>query len=231
MPESSNASDLGGWYQRFTHHLDPAERIGEVLFGLIMVLTFTLGAGFGSLGDGEGTRALLIATLGCNTAWGIIDAALHLAGRLSERGRILRLSRRVQASPSREEALAIVAREFDRRIPSFVKPELRAALDAHILEHTRKQELEANRPTADDALAALAVFWFVFLATLPAALPFVALRDPRIALRVSNGLLIGMLFYSGWRWAGHTGGSRWVTGLLMALLGVGLVGVAIALGG
>ena len=158
-----------------------------------MVLTFTLGAGFGLLGDGEGTRHLLIATLGCNTAWGIIDAALHLAGRLSERGRILRLSRRVQASPSREQALAIVAREFDRRIPSFVKPELRAAL--------------------------------------PAALPFVALRDPRIALRVSNGLLIGMLFYSGWRWAGHTGGSRWVTGFLMALLGVGLVSVAIVLGG
>ena len=89
MPEPSKRSDAGGWYRRFTHHLDPAERIGEVLFGLIMVLTFTLAAWSRSAGDGDSSRALLLAALGCTSAWGIIDAALHLAGRLSERGRIL----------------------------------------------------------------------------------------------------------------------------------------------
>ena len=60
-----------------------------------MVLTFTLGAGI-ELADREETRALLIAALGCNTAWGIIDAALYLMSRLSERGRIHRL---VKADP------------------------------------------------------------------------------------------------------------------------------------
>ena len=53
--------------------LEPNERIAEVLFGLIMVLTFT-----GSLSVAEADRAevrtMLIGALGCNLAWGIIDA-------------------------------------------------------------------------------------------------------------------------------------------------------------
>ena len=59
------------------------ERIAEVLFGLIMVLTFT-----GSLSVAEAERAevrtMLVGALGCNLAWGIIDAVLYLMGRLSE---------------------------------------------------------------------------------------------------------------------------------------------------
>jgi hypothetical protein len=62
-------------------------------------------------------------------------------------------------------------------------------------------------------------------------LPFAVLRDAQIAMRTSNAVLIGLLFYVGWRWAAYTGASRWRTGLFMALLGVVLVVVAIALGG
>ena len=52
--------------------LSPIERVSEVLFGLIMVLTFT-----GSLSAAESGRAevrtMLIGALGCNIAWGLID--------------------------------------------------------------------------------------------------------------------------------------------------------------
>ena len=77
-----------------------------------------------------------------------------------------------------------------------------------------------------DAVPARAV-----ITALPAALPFLVVRDARIAMRLSNALLIGLLFYAGWRWAGYTGATPWRTGLVMALLGVALVGVAMALGG
>ena len=77
----------------------------------------------------------------------------------------------------------------------------------------------------------LAVFWLVFLTALPAVLPFLVLRDAQIAMRVSNALLVGLLSYVGWRWAAYTGASRWRTALFVALLGVALVAVAIALGG
>ena len=57
--------------------LSPGTRLGEILFGLIMTLTFTLGAGayFGGRSE-RATTELLYATIGCNIAWGIIDAAL-----------------------------------------------------------------------------------------------------------------------------------------------------------
>jgi VIT1/CCC1 family predicted Fe2+/Mn2+ transporter len=210
--------------------LDPGERLGELLFGLIMVLTFTLGAGL-ELGEREETGELLIAALGCNTAWGIIDAALYLITRLSERGRLYRLVKAIRAAPASEQALALVDRELDERLPAIVRPEVRAALGAHVLERVREMKLEANRVTAADLWAGLAVFWLVFLTALPAVLPFLVIRDAQIAMRTSNAVLIGLLFYVGWRWAAYTGASSWRTGLFMALLGVALVLVAIALGG
>jgi hypothetical protein len=228
---SASPAPHRGWYRRFVEHLDPGERLGELLFGLIMVLTFTLGAGIELQGDRSATRELLIAALACNAAWGVIDAAIYLMSRLSERGRIHRIVKHVQAAERREQALAVVARELDERIPAIVKPEIRAALEADVLEKVRALPLPPTRVTVDDLWAGLAVFWLVFLTALPAVLPFLVLPDARIAMRVSNAILIGMLFYVGWRWAAYTGASPWRTGLFMATLGVVLVVVAIALGG
>jgi hypothetical protein len=231
MAEPSTSPASRGWYRRFVEHLDPGERLGELLFGLIMVLTFTLGAGIELRGDREATRDLLIAALGCNAAWGIIDGALHLMGRLSARGRIHRIVKRVQAAERREQALALVARELDERIPAIVEPEIRAALEADVLEKVRAAPLPPTRVNASDLWAGLAVFWLVFLTALPAVVPFLVLRDARIALRVSNAILIGLLFTVGWWWATYTGASPWRTGLFMAAFGVALVVVAISLGG
>ncbi len=57
---------------RFTRrYLDPASRLGEILFGLIMVLTVTLTASF-TVADGrKGVRQLLLAAIGSNVAWGL----------------------------------------------------------------------------------------------------------------------------------------------------------------
>ena len=228
---SSVSGPSQGWYRRFVERLDPSERLGELLFGLIMVLTFTLGAGIELGGNPDATRELLIAALGCNAAWGIIDAALYLIGRLSERGRLHRLVRSIQAVPSGEEALALVERELDDRIPSLVRPEIRASLDRDVLERVRAMKLARNRVTAADLWAGLAVVWLVFLTALPAVLPFLVIRDARLALRASNAVLIGLLFTVGWRWAAYTGASPWRTGLFLTMLGVALVAVAIALGG
>lgn len=219
-----------GWYARFVARLEPVEEVGELVFGLIMMLTFTLGAGIG-LGDREETRELLLAALGCNTAWGIIDAALYLVARLSERGRLHRLVRAVQAARSEEWARECVARELDQRLPALIAPPMRAALDAHLVERVRELKLDRNRVTGEDLWAALAVFWLVFLSALPAVVPFLLIEDPTIAMRASNAVLITLLFLVGWRWAGYTGASRWRTAFLVALLGVGLVSVAILLGG
>jgi VIT1/CCC1 family predicted Fe2+/Mn2+ transporter len=195
------------------------------------VLTFTLGASVELGGDREATRELLVAALGCNTAWGIIDAVLYLMNRLSERGRVHRLVRAIQSARSNEHALELVRRELDERIPGVVGPATRDLLDRDVLERVREMTLLPTRVTRQDLWVGLAVFWLVFLTALPAVLPFLVIPDARIAVRVSNAILVAALFYTGWRWATYTGASPWRTAVFVALLAVGLVVVAIALGG
>ena len=66
--------------------------MGEILFGLIMTLTFTLAAGIVIQEEGRaGAREMLIGILGCNLAWGIIDGVLYVLGQVFERGRVRRI--------------------------------------------------------------------------------------------------------------------------------------------
>jgi hypothetical protein len=68
-----------------TRVLDPLERFSEIVFGLIMVLTFTSAIGATDAGRND-VRAVLVGALGCNLAWGIIDAAMYLMAVWGERG-------------------------------------------------------------------------------------------------------------------------------------------------
>jgi hypothetical protein len=217
--------------RRLVEQLDPADRLGEVLFGLIMVLTFTLGAGLRVDEGREGVRELLVAALGCNTAWGIIDGVLYLMQRASERGRRVRLRAAILASPDREASLARIAGELDETLAPLASPQARERLYADVLERAASSPAPRPGPSREDLQGALAAFALVFCAALPAVVPFLVLSDPFVALRVSNAVLVCLIFVAGWRWAGYTGGSRPGTALALTLLSVVLVGVAMALGG
>lgn len=64
-------------------HLDPANRFIEVVCGLIMVLTFTLVGSQLVSDDPSGAQKLLIAALGCNVAWGVIDGVMFVMNGLT----------------------------------------------------------------------------------------------------------------------------------------------------
>jgi len=218
-----------GWVKR---SLEPGERMGEILFGLIMVLTFTLTAGLSVREGSEGVHDLLVAAIGCNIAWGIIDGVFYVMGALFERGRQHRLVRALRTAPSEEAATAVVAGELDGTLRGVSTEDARRQLYLDIARVVSRSSPPKNRITRADLLGALASFWLVVLSTIPAVVPFLVFRDqPRFALRVSNGLLLGLLFLVGQRWAKFTGGSRWLTGLALTLVGGILVAIAIALGG
>jgi VIT1/CCC1 family predicted Fe2+/Mn2+ transporter len=217
--------------RRLVEFLDPTERFGEILFGLIMVLTFTLGAGL-TVSEGPGVaRELLIAAIGCNVAWGLIDGVMVAMNRLAERGRLQRVAREVRAAATPAAALGVVRRELEPTLGPLVGSEERERLYAEVRQRAAALPAERVRLERDDVLAALASFWLVFLSTIPAVLPFLVLSPARLALRVSNALLLLLLFAVGWRWAGYTGGSPLGTGLALLAIGTTLVVVAIALGG
>jgi VIT1/CCC1 family predicted Fe2+/Mn2+ transporter len=164
--------------------LSPVDRATEVVFGLIMALTFTGGLSVATASQTE-VRAMLIGALGCNLAWGMVDAVMFVLANMAERG----------------------------RMESLGHPHVRLAV------------------TMRDVRGAVAVFFLVFLSTIPVAVPFVLVDDTRHALRVSNGVAVLMLFACGFVLGDHAGGRKWAGGLLMLTVGGVLVWATIALGG
>jgi hypothetical protein len=55
--------------------------------------------------------------------------------------------------------------------------------------------------------------------------------DAMLALRISNGVLLSLLFLSGFWWARYTVSHPWLVGISFLFFGGLLVAAAIALGG
>jgi hypothetical protein len=219
---------MSSTHETSKHVLEPYDRISEVLFGLIMVLTFT-----GSLSVAESGRAdvrlMLIGALGCNIAWGIIDAILYLMGCLSERGKGIRALRALHQAGTPEEAQRVIAGALPPLVASVIEP---AEFEA-----MRRKLLLLPAPTGsarlqrEDWLGAGAVFLWVFAITFPVAVPFIFMHDVGPAMRVSNAVAIALLFLTGWAFGRVVEYRPWITGLSMVVLGSVLVTITMALGG
>ena len=217
---------------RFTErHLDPGSRLGEILFGLIMVLSVTLMASF-TVADGKkGVRQLLLAAIGSNVAWGIIDATMYIMNTMVIRRGKIRLVEAVQRASDPGAALALVKDRVEPELQELLGPEKAEAFSKSVLTHIVGAHIKEGILTKEDFYGALASFWLVFVSCLPATIPFLVFREPQVALRVSNFLLIAGLFYVGQKWADYAGKNRLAVGSAMVAVGLALVGVAIFLGG
>ena len=212
-------------------YLDPAEGLNEVLFGLIMVLTFTLTAGL-TVEDGpDAAHTLLLATLGCNLAWGIIDGAMYLNATLLERSRLARSVAKVKAAPDEATAFAEIERAIAGTLTELATEEERSRLYRTIYDVVRRSPLERARVHKEDLHGALASSVLVVLSTVPAAIPFYFIDEPWRALRVSNFLLVSLLFVVGYQWGKEAHASPWRAGAAFLAAGLALVATAIALGG
>jgi hypothetical protein len=208
--------------------LEPNERIAEVLFGLIMVLTFTGSLSVAEAGR-EDVRTMLIGALGCNLAWGIIDGVLYLMGCLADRGRERLTLRAVHQAADPRQAQQALADALPPAVASVVQPAELAAM-AQRLKALPKPRGRV-RLHAEDWRGALGVFFLVFLSTFPVVVPFLFMADAVTALRVSNGIAVAMLFGTGYAFGRITEGRPVVVGVSMVLLGAVLVALTMALGG
>ena len=208
--------------------LDPLERTSEILFGVIMVLTFTSSISVAESGRAE-TREVLVAALGCNVAWGIVDAAFYLMSSVIGRARGLRILQTIRENRDQSLSQRLILDALPAPVSAVLAPseveELRERLARHPEPRARSV---LNRK---DLSGAFAVFLLVFLSTLPISIPFLLFQQIGVAMRASNAVAIAMLFGMGWTLGKHTGQSGWGAGLAMVCLGLVLVAITIALGG
>ena len=208
--------------------LDPIARISEVLFGLIMVLTFTLSLNAAQAGQSE-VRTMLLGALGCNLAWGIIDGVLYLMGRLAEKGHDLATFRAVREASDLPQAHRLIADALPSVIAAVLKPAELEAVRQRL--HELPEPPGRSRLDRSDWQGALAVFLWVFLSTFPVAIPFIFMRNAMTALRVSDAIAVTMLFIAGMAYGRIVGRSPWVFGIAMVALGSALVALTMVLGG
>ena len=93
--------------------LSPVDRVSEMLFGLFMALTFVGAVSVAEAGRGQ-IRDMFIAALGCNLAWGLVDAVMYLVRTVTERGRSLMLVHVVLAAPDARTARRVLVRGRSR---------------------------------------------------------------------------------------------------------------------
>jgi hypothetical protein len=211
--------------------LEPADWLGEILFGLIMVLTFTLGADMIVAEGPTATRELLQDILGCIFAWSLIDAMNFVMNRMFERSRSARLIEAVQIAPNDEQGLAIIQNELEPDLEAFSSKEERTSLYRDVFRTVKAVAVPKTRIEMEEIGGALVTFLLVMLTTVPALGPFLFIGDRYVALRVSNGLLLGMLFLVGYFWAREAKTNPWWTALVVMLIGAAMVGVAKIFGG
>lgn len=202
--------------------------MAEALFGLIMVLTFT-----GSLSVAESgrddVRTMLIGALGCNIAWGIIDGILYLMGCLSEQGRGMRALRALHRAALPEDGQRVIAAALPPLVAAAMRPEELEAVRRRLVQLPERYP----RPQLGkrEWLAALGVFLWVFVVTLPVVIPFTFMQNLHQAMRVSNTIAITLLFVAGVAFGRVAEYRPWLTGLAMVGVGAVLVTLTIALGG
>ena len=208
--------------------LNPIERLSEILFGLIMVLTFTGALSVAEAGRAD-VREMLIGALGCNLAWGIIDGVFYLMGAMAEKGRNLRTLRGVRETSDSQRARELMTAVLPPTLVSVMEPSELTSLQRRLQE--LPEPAHSPRLSREDWVGALGVCVLVFFSTLPVVLPFVFMHEIAPAMRVSNGIAIVGLALSGAAFSRMTGRNPWFDSVVAVLLGSALVALTMALGG
>jgi hypothetical protein len=208
--------------------LDPPGRISEGLFGLIMVLTFTCTLSVSNTGKQE-VRELLWAALGCNLAWGLVDAIMYLMDELVGRAHSLKMLKEIKLSEERNKSRELIRENISPLLSDLMEDQ---EIDQLGEKLKNLPELPVRKTLVfKNFLIAGQIFLLVFLVTLPVALPFLFIDDVNLALRASNGIALVLLFAGGFSLARYSGLRPVMTALAYSAIGVFLVLLTMALGG
>jgi hypothetical protein len=208
--------------------LSPVDRVSEMCFGLFMAVTF-VGAVSASGAARDEVRTMFFAALGCNLAWGLVDAVMFLVRTITDRGRARSLALAVRRAPDAAAGRSYVEQALSPVGSALSTPEHIESIRARI---AAMPELP-SRPMLhrDDAVGSVAIFLIVVASTFPVVLPFIFIADVGTAKLVSRAVALAMLFIGGLALGRYSGYGTVRMGFAMVGLGVALIVSIMALGG
>ena len=205
--------------------LSPIDRLTELLYGIILVLTFTGTLRVASQGMDD-VRTTLWAAVGCSVAWGFVDGSMYVFSCLVSRNRSYSLARQLRDEPAAART-AIMA-----SVPSVVAQALSSAeWDRVVTALGRIDVPPPARVKRNDLVGGVAIFVLANAALLPLAAPYALIADLGLAQRVSNALALALLFAVGYGLGRYMGERPLRVALLLVAFGFALVAATIALGG
>jgi len=208
--------------------LDPFDRLSEVVCGVVMVITFTGTLSVAQAGRDD-VHAMMLAAIGCNLAWAIVDAIMYLLARLAENSRNLFTLRAILGADDPSVSQQLIADTMSPVVAAVVGPEELASIHARL--KAAPEPPGRAYLSKDDWMAAMGIFFLVLFVTFPLVVPFALVDDARTALRLSHTIAIVIMFLSGVGYGLRTGSNPWRAGLVMVVIGAVLAGVTVALGG
>jgi len=220
--------------------LNPVDRLVQAIYSILIVLTFTLAAqalyaeGAFSQASSEvnWVRQLLVATFGCALAWGLIDGVMYILASHFERDQAQRLLQMLRDAKSAGAGRELTAEEVEESYAAFAELPGRQALYDAMYRQLRDVQLEPTHLQKQDLSGTFGVVVVAVGTALPMLVPLALLQgEPWLAVRLSNLIACAMLFWLGYSWAAYSGGRPIFTGLLLLIVGLGMVAIAIPLGG
>lgn len=200
----------------------------EIIFGTILVLTFTTTVSI-THDDNLEIKHLLWAAIACNFAWSTIDGATSIISGIFDRTKKLKVIKSVRNAQNNEEAVSILLENFQVLALADIRHDQLVNL---------YEKLKSLPPPPDrvpklwrDFKGGIIIFCMGFSATFPITIPFLLMKDPLTAKYVSDGIGISILFLCGYSIGKKIGIAPLRSGFIMLLVGITFFLLTLGMGG
>jgi VIT1/CCC1 family predicted Fe2+/Mn2+ transporter len=215
-------------------YLSASDRLSEIIFGLIMAMT-VIGASKVALVSGDDTingRVIIASALGCNLAWGLVDAIMYVFSGLVDRGKYMGIIAKIHQTTDENTAIAVIDRALDSELLDNLDTADRKQLCANLFKRLSVVEAKKARVIKDDIIGAIICFFFAFSTAFLLVIPFfLPVGNLLVKIWLSRIISFAMLFVIGYAYASHTNKGKVRTAVGMVVVGVVINIVIILLGG
>lgn len=219
-----------GLLQFIKNNLSTGDRLTEIFYGVFMVSVVTgMINATRDPSDPFAEWAMLIAALGVNISWGIIDGLTNVIGGLIDRADEDRLINSLRADKNNSQLKDKLLEDLQDSAVGHLNDSERIRVADMILAES-PEESKKYFPSKDDYKIALAVFLIDFITIFPVVLPFIIFQDADRAVFFSHTIAVILFFLIGYYWALHLNWNKLKTGIILAVIGATVIAVSFYFG-